>query len=48
MKKNFNIGVIGLGVGERHIESYFKFGCKVKKIFDFDKKKMLLIKKKYP
>ena len=48
MKKNFNIGVIGLGVGERHIESYLKFGCKVKKVFDFNKKKMLLIKKKYP
>lgn len=48
MKKKFNIGVIGLGVGERHIESFIKFGCKVKKIFDFDRKKMLLIKKKYP
>ena len=48
MKKKFNIGVIGLGVGERHIESFTKFGCKVKKIFDFDRKKMLSIKKRYP
>ena len=47
MKKN-NVGVIGLGVGERHIESYLKFGCKIKKIFDFNKKKMKLIKKKFP
>ena len=47
MKKN-NVGVIGLGVGERHIESYLKFGCKIKKIFDFKKKKMKLIKKKFP
>ena len=47
MKKN-NVGVIGLGVGERHIESYLKFGCNIKKIFDFNSKKMKLIKKKFP
>ena len=48
MKKRFKVGIIGLGVGERHLEAYLKFGCEVKKIFDLKKKKMFKIKKKYP
>ena len=48
MKKKFKVGVIGLGVGERHLEAYIKFGCEVKKIYDINKDKMLKIKKKYP
>lgn len=48
MKKKFKVGIIGLGVGERHLEAYLKFGCDVKKIFDIKKSKMLKIKKKYP
>lgn len=46
MKKKFKVGIIGLGVGERHLEAYLKFGCDVKKIFDIKKNKMLKIKKK--
>ena len=46
MKKRFKVGIIGLGVGERHLEAYLKFGCEVKKIFDLKKKKMFKNKKK--
>ena len=48
MKKKFKIGIIGLGVGVRHLEAYIKYGCKIKKIYDLKKNKMRLIKKKYP
>ena len=41
MKKKFKVGIIGLGVGERHLEAYLKFGCEVKKIFDLKKKKIV-------
>ena len=46
-EKKFNIGVIGLGVGERHIESFIKFGCKVKKFLILIERKCYQLKK-YP
>ncbi len=50
MKKNkINIGVIGLGVGLHHLNSYIKNkSCNVIHICDFDSKKLKKIKKNYP
>ena len=39
VKKKYQVGIIGLGVGERHLQAYRKFGCNVKKIYDIKKKK---------
>ena len=41
--------VIGMGVGEKHMEAINGFmGSKVKIICEKDKKKLNIIKKKYP
>ena len=46
--KKIIIGIIGLGVGERHLETYLDHkDCLVKYICDFDKKKLNNVKKKY-
>ena len=43
------VGIIGLGVGERHLETFIaNKRCNVKYVCDFDKKKLKEIKKKYP
>ena len=46
--KKFNVGVIGLGVGERHLQYYLKssFINKIK-VYDFDTKKVNKLKSKY-
>ena len=49
MNKKFKVGVIGLGVGFHHFLTFFKNkNCRVKKVCDFDNKKKILFKKKYP
>ena len=46
--KKYNIGIIGLGVGEQHLIGFLKNKkCNVKTICDFDRKKLKKIKKKY-
>jgi predicted dehydrogenase len=48
MKKIINVGIIGLGVGKKHWETYEKdSSCKVVAIADFDKKKLNKYKKKF-
>ena len=47
--KKLNVGVIGLGVGEKHLEAYLKNKhCKVVGICDFDKNKLKTLSRKYP
>ena len=47
--KNIKIGIIGFGVGERHLETFLaNNNCEVKYICDFDQKKLKKIKKKFP
>lgn len=49
MNNNLKVAIIGLGVGEHHLSAYSRNkNCKVVKVCDFDKKKELLFKKKYP
>ena len=48
MKKKIVVGIIGLGVGKRHLDAYLKYGCKVKKIYDFKIETSKNIKKKHP
>lgn len=49
MKKIIKIGIIGLGVGLKHWETYEKNrSCEVVAIADFDKKKLEKYKKKFP
>jgi predicted dehydrogenase len=49
MKKIIKIGIIGLGVGLKHWETYEKnHSCEVVAIADFDKKKLEKYKKKFP
>jgi len=49
MKKVLKIGVIGLGVGEKHLETYEKHNlCNVIAVTDLNKKKLLKCKKKFP
>ncbi len=47
--KKIVVGIIGLGVGERHLETYNKSRyCQVKYACDFNDEKIKKIKKKYP
>ena len=47
--KKIKIGIIGFGVGERHLETFLaNNNCEVKYICDFDQKKLKKIKKKFP
>ena len=49
MSKFLKVGIIGLGVGEKHLEIYKKHpNCEVIGVAEFDKKKFNKIKKKYP
>jgi len=46
--KNLKIAIIGLGVGERHLETYLRNkNCKIKYVCDFNLKKIKKMKKKY-
>ena len=46
--KKIKVGIIGLGVGERHLKALMKNNkCEVISICDFNNKKLLAIKKKY-
>lgn len=46
--KILKVGIIGLGVGAYHLENYMKnINCEVHSVCDFDKKKLILYKKKY-
>ena len=46
--KKIKVGIIGLGVGERHLQALLKNKkCEVISVCDLDKKKLLTIKKKY-
>jgi len=48
-KKKFIIGIIGLGVGSHHLNAFEKNkNSYVKIICDFDNKKLIEFKKKYP
>ena len=45
--KKIKVGIIGLGVGERHLQALLKNKkCEVISVCDLDKKKLLTIKKK--
>ena len=45
----FNVGIIGLGIGERHANIYEKHAkCNLLGIYDFDSKKLKHIKSKFP
>lgn len=47
--KKLNAGIIGLGVGERHITGYrLDKRCDIKKLCDFDREKISVLSKKYP
>jgi len=47
--KKLNVGIIGLGVGERHLEAYAQHArCGSITVCDFDSKKVKRIQKKYP
>jgi len=47
--KKLKVGIIGLGVGEKHIEAYKSHpSCEVVSLCDFSKEKIGLIKPKYP
>ena len=49
MNNNFNVGIIGLGVGEHHLLAYSKNkNCNIIAVCDFDKKKQLSYKKRFP
>ena len=48
-KKVFNAGIIGLGVGMHHLRAFERHpNCVVKKIYDFDVRKVSKLKKKFP
>ncbi len=48
MSKQINVGIIGLGVGEKHLETFQNDKrCAVHSICDFDEQKVNLISKKY-
>ena len=43
--KKLNVGIIGLGVGQRHLEAYLKLkNIGSISVYDFDKKKMRCMK----
>lgn len=47
--KKFNIGIIGLGIGEKHFDAYQKHpNCNVRSICDFNNTKLEKYLKKYP
>lgn len=47
--KKLNVGIIGLGVGERHLEAYAGHAhCGTITVCDLDSKKVKNVKKKYP
>jgi predicted dehydrogenase len=47
--KILKVGIVGLGVGYKHFQTFLKHpNCKVIGISEFDKTKILKIKKKYP
>jgi predicted dehydrogenase len=47
--KKLGVGIIGLGVGEKHLEAYLgNKSCEIKAICDFDSKKLKAVSKKYP
>lgn len=46
--KKIKVGIIGLGVGEKHLQALLKNEkCEIVSVCDLDKKKLLTIKKKY-
>ena len=48
MKKKLKVGIIGLGVGEKHIEGYQQHpGCEVVAICDFSQEKLKIVGDKY-
>ena len=45
MKKIYNVGIIGMGVGEKHLQAYLKStNCNVKYLCDFDSSKKKYLK----
>ncbi|MHA1936597.1 MAG: Gfo/Idh/MocA family protein [Candidatus Thorarchaeota archaeon] len=47
--KKLNVGIIGLGVGEQHIDGYRRhIACEVKALCDFSDEKIEWAKQKYP
>lgn len=47
--KKLKVGIIGLGVGEAHMEGYLKHpSCEVKTVCDLSKEKLEKVKKKHP
>jgi len=47
--RQLRVGVIGLGVGEQHVQAYLRNPhCNVVAICDFSEEKLLLAKKQYP
>lgn len=42
------VGIIGLGVGEAHIEGYKKANCQIRSLCDFDAIKLKSMAQKYP
>ena len=45
--KNLKIAIIGLGVGERHLETYLRNkNCKIKYVCDFNLKTIKRVAKK--
>ena len=47
--KKLKVGIIGLGVGEQHIKGYENHpNCSVKTLCDFNKQKIIEVKKRYP
>ena len=49
MSKSLKAAIIGLGVGEKHINGYESHpACEVKTICDFDENKLSEVSKRYP
>ena len=47
--KSFKAAVIGLGVGMHHVKALESHpNCEVKKVYDFNKSKILKFKKQFP
>jgi len=47
--KKFNVGIIGMGVGESHLSAYIKSSLVDEiKVYDFNKSKVKKLSKKYP
>ena len=49
MSQTLSVGIIGLGVGEQHINGYSSHpSCTISKICDFDENKLIEVSNKYP